>query len=95
MSTTMVFNPLGRAASAHASEMPRLTDLSGKKLTVLVNTKQNALELLVGVAERLQERHPGLIFDVRRKESSTLPADPAMLTEITKEADVVLTGSGD
>jgi hypothetical protein len=95
MSQISVLSPLGVVPGSEQSVVPAVTDLSGKRMVVLENGKQNALELLTGVAERLQQRYPGLTLDIRRKESASLPADPALLVEITKQADVVLTGSGD
>ena len=95
MSFIRVLNPLGVVPGPERSAVTAVSDLAGKRVVVLENGKQNARELLTGVARRLQERHPGLTYTVRRKESASLPADPALLAEITKEADVVLTGSGD
>jgi len=95
MSQVRVLNPLGVVPGAEDSAVTAVAGLAGKRVVLLENGKQNARELLTGVAERLQQRHPGLAFDVRRKQSASLPADPALLVEITKEADVVLTGSGD
>lgn len=95
MSDVRVLNPLGIVPSSREGEMPVVSDLGGKHVVILENTKQNARELLTAVAELLQQRHPAMTFDVRRKESASLPADPALLVEITKQADVVLTGSGD
>lgn len=95
MSQVRVLNPLGVVPGAKDSAVTAVADLAGKRVVVLENGKQNARELLTGVVERLQQRHPGLTFDVRRKQSASLPADPALLVEITKQADVVLTGSGD
>lgn len=95
MSHVRVLNPLGIVPGAQEDAVSAVADLKGKRVVILENGKQNARELLVGLAERLQERHPGLTFDVRRKESASLPADPALLVEIAEQADVVLTGSGD
>jgi hypothetical protein len=95
MSQVRVLNPMGVVPGADARSATAVADLAGKRVVVLENGKQNARELLTGVVERLQQRHPGLTFDVRRKQSASLPADPALLVEITKQADVVLTGSGD
>jgi hypothetical protein len=95
MDQVRVLNPLGVVPGPEDSAVSAVGDLTGKRLVILENGKQNAVELLTGVARRLQQRHPGLTFEVRRKESASLPADPALLVEITKQADVVLTGSGD
>jgi hypothetical protein len=95
MSDVRVLNPVGNVPSSGDADLSVVTDLAGKHVVLLENTKQNARELLVGVAELLQQRHVGMTYDVRRKESASLPADPALLVDITKQADVVLTGSGD
>jgi hypothetical protein len=95
MTQVRVLNPIGLVPGAQDGDVRVVTHLAGKHVVILENGKQNARELLVGVAERLQGRHPGMTFDVYRKESASLPADPGLLVEITKQADVVLTGSGD
>jgi hypothetical protein len=95
MSTVRVLNPLGIVPGAQEGAAAVVTDLAGKRIVILENGKQNARELLTGIAERLQQRYPGLSYDIRRKQSASLPADPDLLAEIRMQADVVLTGSGD
>jgi len=71
----------------------RPSTLRGCRIGVLDNSKPNAGVLLDRLAELLVERHGAASIVRWRKPGSSRPA--TMIDEVAREADVVLTGSGD
>src|SRR5579859_4001293 len=74
---------------------PRPADLSGVKIGLLENGKQNARALLENVAEILRERHGAGEATLRRKEIFSKPAPPELVDELSSQADVVVIAVGD
>ena len=79
-------NPVDRAPSPHA--------LDGLKRGRLDNTKPNARILLERVAERLVER-TGCELTVIETKNAALAAPEQVMGRLTKEVELVLTGSAD
>ena len=90
-----VFDPRGRVDTERVAPAPRVASLNGKRLGVLDNTKWNAGKLLRQTAARLGERHRFAAVNYYRKESFSKVADPALLAEISRDNDIVLTAIGD
>ncbi len=74
---------------------PRRTDLSGVKIGLLENGKQNARRFLEDVADVLRERHGAGEVQLRRKEVFSQPAPPELVDELSSQSDVVVIGIGD
>ncbi len=74
---------------------PRPADLSGVKIGLLENGKQNARMLLENVADILQTRYGAGDVTLRRKEIFSQPAPPELVGELSSQADVVVIAVGD
>ncbi|PKW16671.1 UGSC family (seleno)protein [Saccharopolyspora spinosa] len=96
MDNAVTFDPTGVVESARQSLTARVSEIKGRRLAVLNNTKWNASKLLrLSVAE--MEEH-GAKFDSVRyydKHHFSSDADPALLDQIAAENDIVLTAIGD
>jgi hypothetical protein len=91
----VVFDPRGVVEAERISPAPRATGLAGLRLGVLDNTKWNGNRLLRKTAARLDQRFGLAAVNFYRKESFSKYADPALLTEIAADNDIVLTAIGD
>lgn len=92
--TLITLDPTGmKQVDLHAIA-PRLETLHGATVGILYNVKKNAKELLVEMANVLQER-----YDITVREpvltAHSMLASPEQLDELAKSCDVVLTGLGD
>ena len=91
----IVFDPRGRVETERVAPAPRVTSLDRLRLGILDNTKWNANKLLRNTAARLGERHRFAAVNYYRKESFSKAADPALIEEIARDNDIVLTAIGD
>jgi hypothetical protein len=73
----------------------RPAHLSGARVGLLENGKQNARRLLEDVADVLHDRYGAGEVTLRRKENFAQPASPELVDELSAEADVVVIGVGD
>jgi hypothetical protein len=99
-----ILDPTGGAGRAPAAEQgqtggltlaPRRRGLTGAKVGLLVNTKQNADIFLDEVGTLLVEQHGAAGILARTKAAFAQPAPECMLKDLTAECDVVVTGIGD
>jgi hypothetical protein len=90
-----VYDPRGVVGAQSKAIAARIKALEGLRLGILDNTKWNANKLLRELREQLKAAHP--LADVRyyRKESFSRFADPALIEQIRKENDIVVTAIGD
>jgi len=95
MKTIPVYDPRGVVETAPLATAPRVGKLTGLRLGLLDNTKWNANKLLRGVRDRLAQKHAFAAVNYYRKESFSLAATPALLSEIAADNDVVITAIGD
>ncbi|HET7047233.1 MAG TPA: UGSC family (seleno)protein [Solirubrobacteraceae bacterium] len=96
--TSAIMDPTGRSerkASAGLKLAPRRADLSGARVGLLENGKQNARLFLEEVAGILRERFGAGDVQLRRKEVFSAPAPPELVDEISAASDVVVVGVGD
>ena len=96
--TSAILDPTGlseRPAAEGLTLAPRPTKLSGVKIGLLENGKQNARLLLEDVAEVLRERYGAGAATLRRKEIFSQPAPPELVDKLSRESDVVVVGVGD
>jgi hypothetical protein len=93
-----ILDPTGlseRPAAEGLTLAPRPAELSGVKIGLLENGKQNARLLLEDVAEVLRERYGVGEATLRRKEIFSQPASPELVDELSRQSEVVVIGVGD
>ena len=73
---------------------PRPSNLSGKVVGLLDNTKEQADIILQTIGEALCERYGVEKVILRRKEHYSKPAPGEMIDEMAKQVDVVIAGLG-
>ena len=93
----IVLSPEGKAqtSAAKVAAMPRFTDLSGKVVGLLDNSKPNADKLAERFAQLLKEQYGVAKVITRRKLTAQQGAPKQYLDELAAEADIVLSGLGD
>ncbi len=93
-----ILDPTGtvttKAAKAAAPRAPRHASLQGKRVGLLINTKQNARPFLEEVGRLLTERYEVTVTK-RTKTNFAVPEPEEVIKELAAEADVVVTGVGD
>jgi hypothetical protein len=93
-----ILDPTGlteRPAAEGLSLADRPAELTGVKIGLLENGKQNARLLLEDVADVLRDRYGAGAATLRRKEIFSQPAPPELVEELSRESDVVVIGVGD
>jgi hypothetical protein len=95
MTDETVFDPRGRADAEPKAPAARVATLRGLRLGILDNTKWNANRLLRKIATLIEAEHGIAAVGYYRKESFSKPAAPALIAEIAKANDIVLTAIGD
>ena len=90
-----VFDPRGVVETELLALSQRPNTLEGLRLGVLDNTKWNANRLLRKTVANLQQKTSFAAVNYYRKESFSKEADPALITTIAAENDIVLTAIGD
>ena len=93
----IVLNPEGKAqtSAAKVAAVPQFTDLRGKVVGVLDNSKPNADKLAGRFAELLQEHYGVASVITRRKLTAQQGAPQEYLDELASQADFVICGLGD
>ncbi len=89
-----VYAPEGEVGPMPASLAPSPPVLAGKRIGILDNTKPKAGLLLGRVAQRLAERTGAEVTVVETK-NAALAAPDEVMGKLTKEVELVLTGSAD
>lgn len=90
-----VLSPVG-PDTAEALSVPALpSDLTGRTVGFLDNTKPNFDRLVADLGEILRRRYGVRAVVHRRKANASSPAPPALVAELAKTCDVVLAGSAD
>jgi hypothetical protein len=95
MRTIKVLSPVADYADYAGAVLDVPSDLRGKVVGFLDNNKWNFAPLLDGLAEKLRNRYEVRAIVHRKKANSALPAPAELIAELSRECDVVLTGSGD
>jgi hypothetical protein len=96
--TSAILDPTGLSTRPTAPAFTlagRPADLSGAKIGLLENGKQNARRFLEDVAALLRERYGAGEVQLRRKEIFSQPAPPELVDELSAQSDVVVIGIGD
>ena len=74
---------------------PRPSDLRGKRLGLLDNTKANSEVILRKIADILDAKYEFSEIYYTKKHSSNLPPKPEVLSNLHLYADIVIAGVGD
>src|ERR1700728_1560586 len=82
------------AAKPAAPRAPRLASLRGKRVGLLINTKQNARPFLEEVGRLLTERYDVTLTE-RTKVNFAVPEPDEVIKELAAESDAIITGVGD
>jgi hypothetical protein len=93
-----ILDPTGlseRPAAEGLTLAPRPADLSGVRIGLLENGKQNARLFLEDVATVLRDRYGAGAAELRRKENFAQPAAPELVDELSRQSEVVVIGVGD
>ena len=85
--------PAGIAAGKHTFQP--LETLKGKIVGFIDNSKPNFSYLADDLAELLTARHGVAAVIRHRKLSASIPAPDAAIADVTRQCDLVITGSGD
>jgi hypothetical protein len=96
--TSAILDPTGlsgKTTSVGLVLAPRRGELSGARVGLLENGKQNARLFLEDVAEILRERYGAGEARVMRKENFAQPAAPELIDQLSSESDLVVIGIGD
>ena len=93
----IVLSPEGKAqtSAAKIASVPRLTDLRGKVVGFLDNSKPNADKLAERFADLLKEKYGVANMVTRRKLTAQQGAPKQYLDELASQADFVISGLGD
>ena len=93
----IVLSPEGKAqtSATQVAAVPQFTDLRGKVVGVLDNSKPNADRLAERFAELLQENYGVASVITRRKLTAQQSAPEQYLDELASQTDFVISGLGD
>jgi 2-phospho-L-lactate transferase/gluconeogenesis factor (CofD/UPF0052 family) len=94
MGTIRVLNPVAESKVSQEAPLPLPTDLAGKTIGFLDNTKANFEQLIAEMETLLRERHAIARVIYQKKANAATPASPEALAPL-READLVITGSAD
>ena len=89
-----IYTPEGQVGEPETRLAPSPVVLAGKRIGVLDNTKPNAGILLTWLAARLEERTKATLVTIETK-NAALAAPDQVMGKLTKEVEIVLTGSAD
>lgn len=94
--TVQLVDPTGIDPGVHPLSLsPRPTDLRGKRLGLLDNSKANSEVILRTIARILDDQFGFAEVFYTRKHSASLPPYPEVMADLHRHADVIVTGVGD
>ena len=93
--SVLLFDPTAPRREGGRQVGHTLDGLAGKVVGFIDNAKPNFHHLVDDLAELLVSRYGAAKVIKRRKSSASLPADAAVIAELSGECDVVIAGSGD
>ncbi len=93
--TVMLFDPTAPQVAATATGSVQLTSLAGAVIGFIDNAKPNFHHLVDDLADIFTQHYGVSRVIKQRKSSASIPADPAVIAEMAKACDLVITGSGD
>ena len=93
--TIRVYDPTAACHNAPHGLQKSFDAFAGKTVGFIDNTKPNFSYLVDDLAELLNSKYGVGAFIKRRKRMSSQPASEAVIEELSKHCDIVITGSGD
>ncbi len=93
--TITILDPVAPAGAAPAQIQATLDTLRGKIVGFIDNSKPNFNHLVDDLAELLVARHGVASVVKHRKRAASIPAPDAVLDDVERRCDLVITGSGD
>jgi hypothetical protein len=90
-----LIDPKGNLNQPQRSHAPRLGTFEGLTIGLLSNQKVNADVLLNEVATLFAEEHGCKALTLVEKHNTSLPADPALLRDLSERADFLIVAAGD
>ena len=91
----LLVDPTTKPMVASFTGAVRLTDLRGKRLGLIDDSKPNGKELLEELAELLKGRYGVEDVFYHRKPSASKPAEPEVIAQMGRECDYVIVAIGD
>ncbi len=90
-----LLDPTFEAAPQSVAYAPRPASLQGKRVGLIENTKFNSDRLLQKIGDILKAEYGVAETHMWRKRNSSVPADEAIIAELTKRCDLMVAGIGD
>ena len=91
-----LMDPRGKSPEKSASlTARRFTELEGKTIGLMSNTKPNSARLLEDIGELLKQRYGVKEVIKTQKPNFYTPAPPQLVEELANTCDAVLTAIGD
>jgi len=91
----LLYDPTAPLATDQRKAQAGLDSLAGKVVGFIDNAKPNFHFLVDDLADLLVERYGVRAVLKRGKRSAAVPAPEAVVEEVARECDLVITGSGD
>ena len=91
----LVFDPTSPSHNQARHVAAALDGLKGKVIGFIDNSKPNFVHLVEDLSGLLVSRYGAARVVTRRKRSASMGMAAAVLDELAKECDLVITGSGD
>ncbi len=91
----LVYDPTAPTQNEPQQLRRTLEDLSGTVIGFIDNAKPNFQFLVDDVAELLTQKYGVMSIIKRRKRGAAMPAAEEVIEELSRECDLVITGSGD
>ena len=95
MARIRVLSPVGVVARQSVAVPPLPSDLAGRTVGFLDNTKSNFDRLVTDLGELLRDRYGVAAIVHRKKANASTPASSELIDELAKQCDVVFAGSAD
>ena len=90
-----ILDPTIETARDHIAYAPRPRSLKGLRIGLVDNTKHNSDQLLLRIANILEEKHGAKAHIIRKKVSSGAAPHAEIVEEYKANCDVVVAGVGD
>ncbi len=91
----VLIRPVNEPDTASSTYVPRIADLSGKRVGLLDNSKHNANKVLDAVSAILDQEYGFSNIVRHRKPSASKPVAPEVIESLGESCDVVIVGVGD
>ena len=92
--TIPIYDPRGFVETVPRSIAPRVPDLNGLRLGLLDNTKEQGTLILETLGRALCEQHGAAKVVLLAKEHYSKPAEPGIIDQIAREAQVAIAAVG-